>query len=107
MTADAVLIRESHSDSELAAETNDKKASSPKRSETFGGFDRRPSQKTTRRAPTTIPEGKLEENHVARRDSGLSLASKYCCVLDLRQVGLVCRSGLSSPKKVFRISTRR
>lgn len=79
LTADTVLIHESLSDSELAAATHNKKPSSPKRSETFGGFDRRPSQKTIRRATTTIPEGKLEENTVAqRRDSGLSLASKEC-----------------------------
>lgn len=78
LTADTVLIHESHSDSELAAATyDDKKASSPKRAETFGGFDRRPSQKASRRPTTTIPEGKSEENQAAqRRDSGLSLASK-------------------------------
>jgi hypothetical protein len=77
LTANSAFIHESHSDSELAATTHDKKASSPKRAETFGGFDRRPSQKT-RRDTTTIPEGKSEENNaVQRRDSGLSLASKH------------------------------
>ena len=77
LVADTVLIHESHSDSEIAATTYDKKTSSPKRAETFGGFDRRPSQKTSRRATTAIPEGKLEENYVAdSRDSGLGLASK-------------------------------
>lgn len=77
LTADAVLIHESHSDSEIVATTYDKKTSSPKRAETFGGFDRRPSQKTPRRTTTTIPEGTLEENHVAQSsDSGLSLTSK-------------------------------
>ncbi|CAB4028377.1 Hypothetical predicted protein, partial [Paramuricea clavata] len=75
LTADTGLIRESHSDSELAAATyDDKKTSSPKRAETFGGFDRRPSQKASRRPTTTIPEGESEEK--PRRDSGLSLASK-------------------------------
>ena len=85
LTANTVLIHESHSDSELAAATYDKKASSPKRAETFGGFDRRPSKKESRRPTMTIPEGKSEENYaIQRRDSGLSLASKesdFCITL--------------------------
>ncbi|XP_046861348.1 A-kinase anchor protein 13-like isoform X2 [Xenia sp. Carnegie-2017] len=82
LTADSALIHESHSDSEIAAATYEKRINSPKRAETFGGFDRRPSQKSLRWETATIPEGKPEENNVQRRDSGLSLASESVMALN-------------------------
>ena len=89
LTVGSIQLHESHSDSELAAAAQDEKATAPKRSETFGGFDRRPSQKT-RRDTATIMEGTTEGNKVSqRRDSGFSSTSLTSKNFPLN-VGLCC-----------------
>ena len=77
LTANSIhLLHESHSDSELAAAAHDEKGNVPKRAETFGGFDRRLSQKRPPRHPAVIAEGTSEANYVTqRRDSGCSTTS--------------------------------